>query len=317
MEFSNKNLGYMLMAAVVVGGLIIAQNAGFFGNAQAFALTPSGQPAQGQQVIVTYSTGGCPTTGTSDISALVQESVADSTGVNRDVPGTMGLYYDGTSSPFTNITLSGTGYASSTIDPACNSQLFGVFSNASYYGAKTATVTAGNAPSTRIDTVKADLIATMAVTGRNESGVSNQASGMNTNISVGQIATYDVLSLTAATARGVIRTPAVCFTYNTTNYTQVRVQGGASIEVPTGIASGYQECWTLGVDRVSDYATVNAQLIITPIAGVDPNATISARFIDLGTYLKATNGVLYDGYQNADTKADTGATNVNFVINVD
>ena len=100
-------------------------------------------------------------------------------------------------------------------------------------------------------------------------------------------------------------------------------ESGTETNVPSGIASGYEECWVAnvgtdenGVKKLKDYAEASVQLKAVAQSGVNPLDNVTVRAIDKGTYTKAAGDVLYMGYQNADTLADTGATNVDFTINV-
>jgi hypothetical protein len=64
------------------------------------------------------------------------------------------------------------------------------------------------------------------------------------------------------------------------------------------------------------YVDVNLKLVPSSTGGANPNATIVIQAIDLGTFTKNVNGVLFHGYQNSDTLADVGCTNAQIPISV-
>ncbi len=103
----------------------------------------------------------------------------------------------------------------------------------------------------------------------------------------------------------------------TANFSSCEVTNAGATEITgslAGVASGYEECWDTGLDSVTHYDSTQVGFRCTPVSGVNPNDTVTLRVIDYGTFVKQTNGVLFNGYQNADTLADIGATNYDFVV---
>jgi hypothetical protein len=313
---SGGNALWVIALAVVFGVAYMSGMLGGLGFAPAAAV--QAQPSE-VTVIGGGQGGVCPDTGVSDLQTKITESIADSTGVKNLVSATVGFYRNGEVTPYTTIVTSTTGFTSTTSDPTCGEKLWAVVNASGYYTLKTEEFQVNSGANTQLEPFELDLIATIEVSGYNETNPGTKATtSMGSAVGTSETQTGTKLAIKANTARGVINKPAVCIDYDTANFSSVDIIGGTKIDVPSGICSGYEVAYSLPYDKVTDYDTVYFVPKIIAQSGINPSnwVNVTFRVIDLGTYTKAVNGVVFEGYQRDDTLADVGCTNQNFIITV-
>lgn len=262
-----------------------------------------------------------------DLRSTVTQSIADSTGVKNKINGQLAYYTTSPNgspaSPFETTNVVNTGATSSTNDAVPSAHLVGVFTNSSYYTTKFEAI-APVAPSTEL-TTEADLINSVSIQCKNSTSGDWQASGMKQVIGTDETVTIEC-KVKGATSRGVFRAnPAlVGFDYNTGNFTSTTLgvlssSGGMLplAQVPTGIMPAYETAFEAPIGNVINYGESIFRIQVGSASGVNPDNNITMQVADLGTYTKNTFPIVFNGYQNPDTQADTGATNPTFVIDVD
>ena len=297
-----------------IGVLALAILSGIW-TPQAGSLTSTTTPGGTTETGATTATPFFDTSAGVTVGVASRESIADTTGVKNLYVSTADVYKDGQTSPYVSILTTTTGFTAAGTTANAGEKVFVVTNATNYYFAKSDLLTVP-AQATFDVTLYGDHVNTLALTMENTTAGSWATSGMKQNLITDEAASLE-LRLEGQTARGVYRKPLVCANYETSNFTRVEVIGGVKTEVPSGIANGYEECWTSGLDTVNHYDKEVISVRLTPTSGVNPDSNVTLLVADYGNYKKAVNDILFDGYQNGDTLADVGATNYNFVIDVD
>jgi len=307
MLFGFGLLGIGVLSLAILSGIWTPQVPGSLTG----TTTPGGTTETGATAATTFFDTSAGVT----VGVAARESIADTTGVKNLYLSTADVYKDGQTSPYVTIVTTTTGFTAAGTTANAGEKLFVVTNATNYYFAKSDLLTVP-AQATFDVTLYGDHVNTLALTMQNSSSGNWQSTLINQSLTTDEAKTLK-LQLEGQTARGVYRKPLVCFNYETSNFTRGEVIGGVKTDVPSGIANGYEECWTSGIDTVNHFDSEIISVRLTPLAGVNPVSNVTLLVADYGNYKKATNGILFDGYQNGDTLADVGATNYNFVIVVD
>jgi len=297
-----------------IGVLSLAILSGMW-TPQAGSLTSTTTPGGTTETGATTATPFFDTSAGVTVSVATRESIADTTGVKNLFAATADVYKETGTSPFTTIVTTATGFTAGGTTANAGEKIFVVSNATNYYFAKSELLTVP-AQATFDITLYNDHVNTLALKMQNSTSGDWQSTGMVQVLTTDEAKSLK-LQFEGQTARGVYRKPLVCANYETSNFTRFEVIGGVKTDVPSGIANGYEECWTSGLDTVNHYDTDVISVRLTPGSGVNPDSNVTLLVADYGNYKKAVNGILFDGYQNGDTLADVGATNYNFIIDVD
>lgn len=292
----DMKIAVVLLLALAVGWLYMG------GTPFAAGATGGTITSQGAQV--------CPTDLKTTIGVYAVESVLKTSGEEQVVTsgGTAQLYRNGDTQVYDSLTLTGDGtYVWSTTgkELECGRDTFklivggpGNHSGTGYYYTETEEFQAGRAQ----ENIKMvlDKIGTFKI---NASNATKFHTGYEDPIAQDLTAgatDQDVTLHIKETAGGVIRAPILCSNYYTAIFDEVSVVGGTEVPVPTNV-SGFESCYSLGVDKINDYETVDARLKIV----VKSTATVAGAFInmsvlDKGAYI--SDGVLNEGYEDMDDR---------------
>lgn len=306
MLFGFGLLGIGILALAILAGVITPQAGG---------LTTTTTPGGTTETGATTATPFFDTSSGVTISVATRESIADTMGVKNLFVATADVYKEGGITPFTSVTTSTSGFTAGSTKANAGEKIFVVSNASGYYYAKSELLTVPPQATFEI-TLYGDKLNTLSLKMQNSTSGDWQSSGMKQALTTDEAKTLK-LQLEGQTTRGVYRKPIVCANYETSNFSRFEVVGGVKTDVPSGIANGYEECWTSGLDTINHYDSEVISVRLTPSSGVDPDSNVTLLIADYGNFKKATDGILFDGYQNSDTLADVGATNYNFVIDVD
>jgi len=287
-------------------------------------ITPTSGALQPGQVAAGQVTTEIPATQTffdasNGVNLLVEvrETIPDSTGLKNRIGMSVGVYDKDSTTPFDTIIATPAGFIQGATTANVGQELFLVGQNATHYTVKSDVMAVPSIANYKM-TMYADRLNTLTVTGQNTTSGSWAATSMGQLLTTDEARTLQV-RLEGATARGVYRHPTACFNYDTLNFSRCEVTNAGAVKLTqslAGVASGYEECWDTGIDSITHYDAATLGVRCTPVAGVDPNDTVTVRIIDYGTFVKQSNGVVFNDYQNTDTLADVSATNYDFVIGI-